>query len=224
VLHIVHFSGDGAGAPPHTGGSVHASTAGHFVAGEVFTAREVMQDDVVEDPWYPFNPAFEYTLVLSATAAAAHVDTWIMPDSTMALRQVNLTDGTFTIYEDNTPDADASNPATFTNGLPILAGVIPLMSCGGGLVMFSNPRPTETSGTLGFAGQAIITSGSGMSLVACPPEPDGIHLQMNDHADWGSFVPIAPGYDELYDSKWECCVPTTSVETGSWGGVKSLYR
>jgi hypothetical protein len=195
-LHEAHFSGH----------SQHASAAGTFAAAEVLTAYEIINTTQV-NPWYPWDQAnFQYTLVLSAPVTSyANIPI----GGGNFLRQVTFGTGSFAYYEDAGTAADYANTATFTDGALILSGSISNMYAEG-LVNGVTPE------NLGVTGDATITGGSAIGDVLCTD------LLMNDFLAWLPATSPA-GYKEAYDSKWECCV-VTSTDAGSWGRVKGLYR
>jgi hypothetical protein len=196
-LHEGHFSGHSVHSP---------SGPGVFPVGEVFTAYETLNTTQV-NPWYPFDQVnYEYTLVVTGQSSS-YMNVPIGGGN--SLRMVNFTNAAFAIYEDAGTAADYSNTATFTDGVALLTGVITDLYAEG-VVNGATPE------NLGVTGTATITGGAGLADVLCT------ELTMNDFFAW---LPASspPGYDEAYDSKWECCI-VTNVDSSTWGGVKSLYR
>lgn len=190
-----------------SGFSTHPTSApGVFAANEPFTARVVL-DTTQQDPWWPFNPANEYTAVLNATVL------FYLGGFNQAVGFKPA--GTVAIYEDTTPDANFANAATFTDGTLILTGQVNNMA---GTRININGLPWSVSG------EVTLTGGSGYGqLIAC-----SAGLIMNDFIAWqqpnGQPLPGIPaGYKESYDVEWKC-EDTVSIETDTWGRVKSLYR
>lgn len=190
-----------------SGYSTHpTSAAGVFVANENFTARVVL-DTTQDDPWYPFDPAKEYTAVVSLQVLSYlggfNQAVFFKPA------------GSVVIYEDATPDANFLNAGTFTDGTLILTGQA--NNVAGTRLDISN-LPWSVSG------QISLTGGAGYgNLLACQAG-----LILNDFMAWklpnGAPLPGIPtGYKESYDAEWKCS-ETTSVENSTWGNVKGLYR
>jgi hypothetical protein len=195
-LHEAHYSGH----------SQHASAAGTFANTEVVTAYEIINTTQV-NPWYPWDQAnYEYTLVISATSTGT---VNIPIGGGTSLRQVGFSGGSFAFYEDAGTAADYANTATFTDGALILSGSISNMTAEG-LVNGVTPENLAVTGT------ATITGGSAIGDVLCT------ELLMNDFIAWLPATSPA-GYKEAYDSKWECCV-VTSTDAATWGRLKGLYR
>jgi hypothetical protein len=190
-----------------SGYSTHpTSAAGVFAANEPFTARVIL-NTTQQDPWWPFNPANEYTAVLSAEVL------FYLGGFNQAVSFKPA--GSVDIYEDTTPDANFASAASFTDGTLILTGQVNNMA---GTRMNINGLPWSVSGEI------TLTGGAGFAdLIACHAG-----LIMNDFIAWqdpaGNPLPgIPPGYKESYDVEWKC-EDTVSVESGTWGRVKSLYR
>jgi hypothetical protein len=191
-----------------SGFSTHASAAGVFAPNEAFTARVVL-DTTQDTPWYPFDPAKEYTAVLTAEVLSYlggfNQAVFFKPA------------GSVSIYEDSTPDADFANAASFTDGTLILVGQV---NNHGGSRININGLPW------GFTGDIVLTGGAGYgNLLACEAG-----LSLNDFAAWqlpnGQPLPGIPtGYKENYDAEWKCIDDDeVGVDQSTWGGVKGLYR
>jgi hypothetical protein len=187
-----HFSGHAI----HDGPS-----PGVYAAGVTYTARMVLNTTQV-DPWYPWDPAKEYTAVVAATVFAYYGG---------FLQVVDFANGaTVRVYEDVGSAADFANPATFTDGALILSG---------GSNDMSGQRVDVAGNPWGVYGTIVFTGGSGLADLssAC-----GFGLTMNDFIDF-HFATSPPGYQEAYDAQWLCAEPV-STESASWGSLKALYR
>jgi hypothetical protein len=193
-----------------SGYSAHpTSAAGVFAANEPLTARVVL-DTTQDDPWYPFDPAKEYTAVLNAVVLS-----YLGGFNQAVSFKPN---GSVAIYEDSTPDADFANAATFTDGTLLLTGQVNNMI---GTRININGLPWSVSGEITLLGGA----GFG-NLIGCAAE--GLSLSMNDFIAWqqpnGAPLPGIPaGYKEAYDAEWKC-LDLVDVDQSTWGGVKGLYR
>jgi hypothetical protein len=194
-----------------SGYSAHpTSAAGVFAANEPFTARVVL-DTTQDDPWYPFDQLKEYTAILNAEV--------LFYLGGMSQAVSFKPNGTVLIYEDSSPDADFANLATLTDGTLILTGQVNNMA---GTRINIPGLPWSVSGEITLLGGA----GFG-NLVGCAA--GGQSLSMNDFIAWqlgnGQPLPGIPtGYKEAYDAEWKCLDDTTSLDSATWGGVKSLYR
>lgn len=187
-----HFSGyaDHAGAP------------GVYAPGMLYTARLIL-NTTQTNPWYPWNPAFQYTAVIQATVAT-YVGGF--------LQSVDFQNGaTFKIYEDATTPADWSVPGTFTDGTLILSG--------GSNDMFGQRVdifgiPWNVYGTI------VFVSGAGIGNLA---SQCSLGLVMNDFINFqiGTYPPT---YEEAYDAEWKCPDIGTAADKPGWGRVKALYR
>lgn len=193
-----------------SGYSAHpTSVAGVFTANEPVTARVVL-DTTQDDPWYPFDPAKEYTAVLNAVVLS-----YLGGFSQAVSFKPN---GSVAIYEDSTPDADYANAATFTDGTLLLTGQVNNMI---------GTRVNITGLPWSVSGEITLLGGAGFGgLIGCAAE--GLSLSMNDYIAWqqpnGNPLPGIPaGYKEQYDAEWKC-LDTTEVDPRTWGGVKGLYR
>lgn len=191
------FTGHFAGFADHTGG-----TPGIYAAGEQYTARLVI-DPVQPKPWYPWLAGMEYTAVLSATVGSFDDS---QPVWTVAFAQPGFVE----IWEDNVTPADYAHPSTFTDGTLILSGVVLGMV---GERYNMSGMPWAITGTIVFG------AGAGLGLLETDCE-DG--LLMNDFVDYFYVTPPA-GYEEGYDAEWKC-EDLVSVDSSTWGRVKSLYR
>jgi hypothetical protein len=187
-----HFSGHAT----HNGPS-----PGVYAPGVVYTARLVL-NTTQENPWYPWNPAKQYTAVVNAN---------VFSYTGGFLQVVDFANGaTFQVYEDVGTPADYANPATFTDGTLILSG--------GSNDMFGQRvnifgLPWNVYGTI------VFTGGAGL------PELDpqcGFGLLMNDFIDF-QIATNPAGYREAYDAEWKCAEPV-SVDAATWGRVKASYR
>jgi len=197
----VTFQGHFSGYSTHP-----TSPAGVFAANEPFTARVIL-DTTQQDPWWPFNPANEYTAVLNAEVL------FYLGGFNQAVGFKPA--GSVNIYEDTTPDANFASAASFTDGTLILTGQVNNMV---GTRININGLPWSVSG------EVTLTGGAGYgSLIACHAG-----LIMNDFIAWqtpagGPLPGIPAGYKESYDVEWKC-EDTVSVESNTWGRVKGLYR
>ncbi len=194
-----------------SGYSAHpTSAAGEFVANEPFVARVVL-DTTQDAPWYPFDPAKEYTAVLNAVVL------FYLGGFSQSVSFKPA--GTVAIYEDSTPDADFANAATFTDGTLILNGQVNNMQ---------GTRVDIVALPWSISGEITLLGGAGFgNLIGCAAT--GQSLSMNDYIAWeippnGDPIPGIPaGYKEEYDAEWKC-LDTTPIQESTWGGVKGLYR
>ncbi len=116
--------------------------------------------------------------------------------------------GSLTIYQDAVTVADYTDPSSFTDGLPILTGVITSLN-----------RWVFTA-TMGNAmGTVDWIGGSNINDIA--PE---------DQAGWAFLCPInlnaasvEPGYDEVWDGKVEPESPIVGIDKVSWDELKAMF-
>ena len=76
----------------------------------------------------------------------------------------------------------------------------------------------------GITGNVQFTGGTGLGSVT--PCVGGV-LLMNDFINFEVPIggwPDAQGYEEAYDTKWDCEPETTGTEQNTWGQVKALYQ
>jgi hypothetical protein len=199
----VTYTGSFSGAADHDG-----SAPGVYAAGTNYTARMTL-DAAQQDPWYPWNPAKEYTVVLDVV-----VDTYtVIPNGLGPGIDIWIADfepASVDIYEDDTTPADYANPGTFTDGTLVLSGQANNMIATRADIF---GLPYDVTGVVVFTGGA----GFG-NLLGCAPSG----LSMNDFIDFQIATPPA-GYEENYDAEWKC-LETTSVDQSTWGNIKGLYR
>ena len=185
-----------------SGHAVHNGPApGVYAPGVVYTARLTLNTTQV-NPWYPWNPAKEYTAVINATVFSYFGG---------FLQTVDFANGaTFKIYEDSVTPADFAVPATFTDGTLILSG---------GSNDYFGQRANVFGMPWNFYGTIVFTSGAGIGNLhsAC-----SFGVTMNDFVNF-QIGTNPPGYQEAYDAEWKCA-NAVSVDKASWGGVKTLYR
>jgi hypothetical protein len=193
-----------------SGFSAHPTSApGVFAANEPVTIRVVL-DTTQDDPWYPFDPAQEYTAVVNVVVL------FYLGGFSQAVSFKPA--GTVAIYEDSTPDADYANSATFTNGTLLLNGQVNNMA---------GTRVNVAGLPWSISGEITLLGGAGFGgLIGCAA--GGQSLSMNDYIAWelpnGDPIPGIPaGYKEEYDAEWKC-LDTTPIQESTWGGVKGLYR
>jgi hypothetical protein len=198
----VTYTGSFSGAADHDG-----SAPGVYAAGTNYTARLIL-DETQVDPWYPWNPAKEYTAVLNVT-----VDTYtVIPNGAGSFDYwiVDFNPGSVDIYEDDATAADFASPSTFTDGTLVLSGQANNMIASR-VDIFGLPYDVT--------GVVVFTGGSGIAnLLGCAPSG----LSMNDFIDFQISAPPT-GYEENYDAEWKC-LETTSVDESTWGSIKGLYR
>lgn len=199
----VTYTGSFSGAADHDGAG-----PGVYSSGTNYTVRMTL-DQIQEDPWYPWNAAKEYTVVMNVV-----VDTYsVFTDGCGAgidWVQVDFQQATVDIYEDDTTPADYSVPGSFVDGDHILVATINNMQAQRCAMMGS---PFNVYGSVDFQG------GTGYAnLLGCAPGG----LEMNDFIDVSIITPPT-GYEEIYDAEWKC-TETTAVEGETWGGIKGLYR
>lgn len=192
-----HFSGR---ADHNSGGP------GTYVVSEAYTTYQTL-NTTQQNPWYPWNATVEYTVVVTTSVTAY--------DGVSNPQTVSFADAQVDIYEDASNNADFANPATFTDGTLVLSGTISNYS-GFRINFFGNPW--TVNGSISFTG------GSGLGNV--DPQCGGGNMVMNDFINFeipfGGW-PDAQGYEEGYDSKWEC-PDVVGTDESTWGKVKSLYR
>jgi hypothetical protein len=179
----------------------HAGAGGVYAPGMVYTAYLTL-NAVQTNPWYPWDPAKEYTAVINAV-----VDTY----TGGYLQSVDFENGAqFRIFEDTTTPADFASPATFTDGTLILSG--------GSNDMFGQ-RVDIFGLPWNFYGTIVFVSGAGLGNLAAQC---ALGLTMNDFVNFqiGTFP---PGYEEAYDAEWKCPEAVANDDV-TWGRVKSLYR
>jgi hypothetical protein len=172
---------------------------GVYTGATTYTAYMTL-DTTQQDPWYPWNPAKEYTAVLTAPVATY---------TPGMFQTVTWGVGTVDVYEDD-PDADYANRATFTDGTLILTGSAQNMA-GQRFDFFGTPWS--------ITGVVVFTAGSGLGNLDAQCAGG---LVMNDFIDFQIVAPPAT-YDENYDALWNCPEPT-GAEESSWGRVKSGYQ
>ena len=178
-----------------------SGTGGFYVAGTSYDAYLTL--NALQDlPWYPWNPAQEYTAVLSTT-----VSSFVVLGN---LEVVDFEVASVDVYEDNTTPADFANLGTFTDGTYLLSGVANNM-IGNRVSIFG--LPFDVTGVVVFNG------GAGFGNLN-PCVSDG--LIMNDFIDF-TFAANPDGFEEAYDAEWKVECPD-SVEHSTWGSVKGLYR
>jgi hypothetical protein len=188
-----HFSG----YANHSGG-----VPGAYTAGETYVAYATL-DNVNPDPWYTWNPAKQYTAVISTTVASAFEAPPMILNVTFATASVQ-------IYEDSTTPANYANTGTFTDGTLLLTGSITGMA---------GQRPNFPGFNWDVIGSVNFTGGAGLGGLLC-----NLPMGMNDFIAFQS-PPIFPpaGYEEAYNIDW-FCEASTSVDESTWGRMKSLYR
>jgi len=193
------LEGSFSGRADHSGG-----LAGSYTAGETYTAYQILNTTQVS-PWYPWNPAFEYTLRITTSVATY---------TSGSLQTVTFNAATVEIWEDNTTAADFANNATFSDGTLVLSGTVPNM-VGERINAFGFPY--------GVTGDLFLNGGSGLANV--DPQCSN-NMKLNDFINFqiplGAW-PDADGYEEGYDSKFDC-PDLTGTEASTWGRIKSQYQ
>ncbi len=162
--------------------------------GQTLTLRAVVFDGApaVETP-LPLDFAnFQYTIVIEGTVF----------DLLSGGAQL-YSGGTITLYEDAGTVADYANASTFTDGTPLLSGVV------------VNLSRSQILSLVSVVGTVDWTGGSQIDLLAPA-----------DRLDWGLFSGVDtgtadPGYSETWDGKVEPRDPVVGVDDGSWGELKS---
>lgn len=179
-----------------------SGTGGFYIAGTSYNAYLVL-NEFQESPWYPFDGTKEYTAVVSTTVSS-FVVLGNQEVIDFAIADVN-------VYEDDTTAADFGDTSTFTDGANILSGAAQNM-IGTRISIFGLP--------FNVTGVIVFGSGSGLgNLDPCIPDNS---LIMNDFIDF-TFAANPAGYEEAYDAEWKYDCPF-SIEEGTWGNLKSLYR
>lgn len=160
------------------------------------------------DPFADLNPnaaGIEYTYIMTGMVSQG-----TLPPNPQYV--TNYTGGTFRIYEDNTPDADFANQATFTDGTMILEGA------------FAGFRTTTISTTgsqnsdFQFTGGTLFNrvSQGGVGFLGIDTGSFSVHTM---------FVPLAQrnqGYFGMSDTKLDV-QPPVATEPTTWGRIKSQY-
>lgn len=191
----VVLQGSFSGHADHDG-----AAPGNYTGATQYTAYMTL-DTTQQDPWYPWNPAKEYTAVLSAPVATYN--------GASNPQTVTWGVGTVQIYEDD-PDANYANRPTFTDGTLVLSGSIQNMAA-------------QRFNIFGFpwavTGVVVFTGGSGLASLSSQCSGG---LVMNDSIDF-QIAPAPATYDENYDALWSC-PETTGTDPSTWGRVKSLYQ
>lgn len=195
----VVLEGSFSGRADHSGG-----VPGSYTAGESYTAYQIL-NTTQQNPWYPWNPAYEYTLRIS-TSVASFTDG--------ATQTVTFNAATVEIWEDNGTAANFASKPTFTDGTLILSGTVPNM-VGSRVNAFGFPY--------GVTGDLVLDGGSGLG---------DLNAQCNSNMKLNDFInfqipfggwPDAQGYEEAYDSKFDC-PDLTGTESSTWGRIKSQYQ
>jgi hypothetical protein len=164
--------------------------------GETLTMRSVVFDGspTIETP-LPLDFAnFQYTIVLEG----------VVFDAISGSAQL-YSGGTIALYEDDGSAADYADPSTFTDGTPLLTGVVVSLSRSQLLSLVS------VVGTIDWTGGSQIDD-----------------FAPADRLDWGFFSGVNtavadPGYTETWDGKVEPRDPVVSNENTTWGGIKSAW-
>lgn len=117
--------------------------------------------------------------------------------------------GAIAIYEDAATAADYTNKPTFTDGTPILTGVV---------VSLNRTMFTGTIGSL--SGLVDWTGGTRIDDIA---PADRLAWAFLSGINASSNV-TEPGYDEQWDGKVEPQEPIVGTEMQSWGSVKAAGR
>jgi hypothetical protein len=127
--------------------------------------------------------------------------------------QQSYTDGLIAIYEDNGSAADYGNLATFTDGTPILTGVVNTLT----RTVTALPFPPFTA--VSVSGSVDWTGGTRLDDFAPVDQLDWAFLAggNTDAAD------IEPGFDEQWDGKVEPKEPVVGAEPHSLGDLKVRF-
>jgi hypothetical protein len=190
----VVLQGSFSGHADHNG-----SAPGNYATATQYTAYMTL-DTTQQDPWYPWNPVKEYTVVLNAPVATY---------TPGVLQTVTWGIGSVSIYEDD-PDANYANRPTFSDGTLILSGSIQNMA-GQRLDFFGTPWA--------ITGVVVFTGGAGLGNLNAQCSGG---LVMNDFIDFQIVAPPAT-YDENYNALWNC-PETTGTDLSTWGRIKSQYQ
>jgi len=186
----------------------NTSTSGVFAVGELVKTYQILDTfQGSNGTWYPWAAGKEYTLVITATVASYNGAS----NPVVA----TFSPATFAIYEDTVTAANFANKATFSDGAVVLSGSITGMT---------GQRIKCCSLPMNVNGAVTVTGGTGMgNMTPCV----GGTMAMNDffnHLTPPGAWPDALGYEESYDTKWDCEPVTTSTQPANWGRVKALYR
>jgi|GEM_PF-1123349 len=170
--------------------------------GDVLNMESIVRDPAPGTTPIPLDFAnYEYTLVIMQLE--------LVSGAGIAGNPQVYVDGAILIYEDNATAADYANPATFSDGTPILIGTI------------TSLNRTMFTATLGSASGSVNWVG-GTRVDDIAPE---------DQIGWAFLTGInsrpenvEPGYTEQWDGKCEPQEPIVDVDQMSWGSVKALLR
>jgi hypothetical protein len=170
--------------------------------GDVLSMDSILRDPAPGTTPIPLDFAnYEYTVVIAQLELMSG-------DGTVASPQ-NYADGALIIYEDNTTAADYSNPATFSDGTPILIGAITTMN------------RTMYTATLGSVSGWVDWVGGSRRDDIAPVDQLGWPLLSGISARAEN---VEAGYGEQWDGKCEPEEPIVDVDEMSWGSVKALMR
>lgn len=194
------LEGSFSGRADHSGG-----VPGSYTPGESYVAYQVL-NTTQQSPWYPWNPAFQYTLRIT-TSVASFVNG--------SVQTVTFANATVQIWEDAGTAANFASKPTFTDGTLVLSGTITNM-VGSRINAFGFPY--------GVTGDLVLDGGAGLANV--DPQCNG-NMVLNDFINFqipfGAW-PDAQGYEEAYDSKFDCPEPTTATDPSTWGRIKAQYQ
>ncbi len=146
---------------------------------------------------------FDYTIVVT--------DLVLDTDGTVQY----YSNGAIALYEDNGTVADYANLATFTDGTPILTGVITTLSRSVTTAIFP---PFAT--TITINGTVDWTGGTRLNEMAPADQLNWSFLSAgnNDPAD------VMPGFTEQWDGKVEPKEPIVGSDDSSFGDLKAGYQ
>jgi hypothetical protein len=193
------LEGSFSGRADHSGG-----VPGSYTAGESYTAYQIL-NTTQQNPWYPWNAAFEYTL---------RITTSVTTFTNGTQQQVDFANAAVEIWEDNGTPANFASKPTFVDGTLILSGTISNMQAN---------RVNAFGLPYNVGGDLVLDGGSGLGNL----DPQCINnMVLNDFINFqipfGAW-PDAQGYEESYDSKFDC-PEVTGTETSTWGRIKSQYQ
>ena len=159
----------------------------------------------------------EYTIVYTGFVWFTQKAPGAGPGGAWTLYNFEANQGSFTIYEDPTPDADPANPASYTDGAVFLTGTVGTLD-----VTFFLETATQAykGGNFDTGATAALTGGSALGCIQVP----GTHCATRLTGGW-SVDPDSypPGYAAHVAGKIDIECPT-ATEPSTIGRIKAQYR
>jgi hypothetical protein len=184
--------------------------------GSILTIRGVV--DCFSDPVASCTVAgYEYTIVYTGTSGGTATTPGVGPGGAWTAYTTHYGGGSFTIYEDPTPDADPAVPGSYTDGAVFLTGTV-----GDLLVQFFLETATSAykGGNFDSGISATFTGGSGFACVSRGGAPCPLRLTGGWNVTPGA---LQPGYTAEVAGKLDVQCPTPAVSS-TVGRVKGIYR